>query len=935
MKCVVLGCKRMAGIVNLITSLFRNNFQCLSVFGIVVAAFLIRVAGIGSDLPYFHHSDEITVTAEVYKMLTTGNFEPVHFYYPTLYIYMELIVSIFSYLYAVATGAISYLSELTNGLYPGYSFTMNYPPNYLWMRFLTVTLATFTVYLTYKLAKEAYGDKVGLVAGLFLAFAPGHVGSSNWILVDIPLTFFCIVTVLYSVYVFKWSDWKSYAFAGLFAGLTISTKYCYIIILPLVLGHLLNKSKIGFFNAKFALMIFMVAIGFLVGTPYSLVELGRFLEDVGYQLRGVSVTGYGVVGGATSAIERMTGRLDWLSNYAFGNISTVFAIIGGFIGFKGRFRHHLLLISFPLTYFLYLASSQTGYTRYAIPLIPFLAIFAAVSAVMVGEFFSSKIKALRNHEKKVIMVIVAAAIFFPLKTTITNSWAKIHSVDTRVEATAWLKKNIPAGAKVAFVEELYWFLPDLKGSQFEAIVVQPLTHGLKWYIESGIDYIVTAKRFYGGTERLEDKKGRDLAARYNKIFFTGNVVKEFGSKSTPLPLLRRVVINPGIRILQIPSDFDVLAMKDKLDLDVAGMKRKMETSVIGNKENVASHTAYRDLLVSPRIKFRRGKYIVDITTAGNPKSPNEVKGTLKVALLALAKQGEEDVTLGSFELPAGAAKFTTKEFEINSEDVFQLSFTKETFLTQAESLEFDGVDDSVIIPFKKPLDMPEGTLAFWHAPAVSSSDQTSSVSQINLYTVDGRSIEFADGLLGKEKELYSWFVWSAPGFRLHINLWNRAYKAGEWRHWAGTWKRGGDGSLRMEFYINGEKVGENSVPSDKVSDESPSSIFFKRLEIGKMGKGWHFKGKIAEVRLFNKALQPAQFMQSSLDKNTPFLVGYWKLLGSCDQVVPDLSQNDNNGTLGQDINVGPDDPKCVKMKLPSSEGSAANWLKDVMIRKVR
>ncbi len=369
-------------------------------------------------------------------------------------------------------------------------------------------------------------------------------------------------------------------------------------------------------------------------------------------------------------------------------------------------------------------------------------------------------------------------------------------------------------------------------------------------------------------------------------------------------------------------------------LAVHAMEREVEGPIYMslNKEQPA-YISYRDILISPKMKYPRGKYSVVVTASGKPDSPTEVESIFTICLIKL---GEKNTTIGRFKLPADAKTFTTKEFKIDSKDVFQLYFRKETLFTQNQSLQFDGVDDCIIIPFKRPLDLPEGTLTFWQAPGFSfppDPEQSSLASPISFYTVDGHRFEFSNRLISSEP--YFWFAWgrSDAGF---INI-HSEFEARAWNHWAGAWKRSQDGNLHMEFYLNGKLVGRCTVPTEKVCNDSLSSLFFDRLEGGSMGSYRPFKGAIAEVRLFNKALQPVQFMENPLKEDSSYLVGHWKLLGSCDQTILDLTQNHNDGTLGNNATEGSDDPQCVKMEVPvvvpAVPGSSADWIKDVMIRK--
>jgi 4-amino-4-deoxy-L-arabinose transferase-like glycosyltransferase len=64
-------------------------------------------------------------------------------------------------------------------------------------RLVAVTIGLATVYLVYRLGKLLYGEKAGLLAGLFFALMPYHVIVSRQVLLDGPLVFFTTLTLFF------------------------------------------------------------------------------------------------------------------------------------------------------------------------------------------------------------------------------------------------------------------------------------------------------------------------------------------------------------------------------------------------------------------------------------------------------------------------------------------------------------------------------------------------------------------------------------------------------------------------------------------------------------------------------------------------------------------------------------------------------------------
>ena len=143
---------------------------------IIAAAVFIRFLGINFGLPYEHYYDEPHVMSTALHMMQTGDysgsFYQKFFYYPSLYIYLELSNSIVCYLYAASKGIVSSLSEIKTYFDTGWFWEISHPIFFLWGRALTAFLGAATVFVVYLLGKSLKDDMTALLAALFLTFAP-------------------------------------------------------------------------------------------------------------------------------------------------------------------------------------------------------------------------------------------------------------------------------------------------------------------------------------------------------------------------------------------------------------------------------------------------------------------------------------------------------------------------------------------------------------------------------------------------------------------------------------------------------------------------------------------------------------------------------------------------------------------------------------------
>jgi len=183
-------------------------------------------------------------------------------------------------------------------------------------------------------------------------------------------------------------------------------------------------------------------------------------------------------------------------------------------------------------------------------IIPLLALLSgnAVSSIIdwVNNFSDG-----RKNRMAIILIWIAiplliiAAIFSPIKTSIKTAW-KLHNMEeTRVTASKWLADNIPDGSNVLFMEQLQFFKPDIFGKQYNVTIDKKLDRPIRWYLDESIDYIVTAAKFNEVPLNENSQPGQ---------------VNHFKSKFVDFPLIKNIpgnhmqkylIINPGIKILKV------------------------------------------------------------------------------------------------------------------------------------------------------------------------------------------------------------------------------------------------------------------------------------------------------------------------------------------------------------------------------------------------
>jgi 4-amino-4-deoxy-L-arabinose transferase-like glycosyltransferase len=476
-----------------------------------VLALLPRLAGLTWGLPsaehwYSYHPDERQIVQSVAALdFLNGDFNPNFFNYPSLYIYGV-------HLFYVVAGALGLNQTLTPGA-PTWPIVHDI---ILYGRILTALFGAATAALVFLLGREIGDRKLGAVAALFMAFAPGHVQHSHFATVDVPSTFWIALALYLSARAVRdnAAQPKDFVWAAFAAGLAAATKYnaALVVIAPLF-GIALTPSIAR--PKYFGTALLAVIIGFLIGCPFSVLSFSEFWgDDVAngfyYEFFVHSRQGHGEV-------FLQTGRFGWWYHLGFNlpfalTLPLLLLSVAGLIlttRDTARRKYFVPLLGFTLLYFFALGFSQVRFMRYTLPLIPALAIFTALAV----ERIAAKL-ATPTQSKYFAVAAVPAAIV--LIGAFNVLWPFV-TTDPRDAAVQWLRSRESAGATVGLVNPPWFWTPPLSPQDAPPGSGQTITQSLdgKWQFNvTGFDveklqsaqpkYFVVSELEWVEKERLGD-----------------------------------------------------------------------------------------------------------------------------------------------------------------------------------------------------------------------------------------------------------------------------------------------------------------------------------------------------------------------------------------------------------------------------------------------
>lgn len=428
----------------------RANPITIAVIAIIAAGVLLRGYGMHWDEGLYLHPDErfiAIVSSErvdlpgrdnLSALLDPGNSplnprrdgdngRPLSFAYGTLPIYVQ----------SVASWAVNFVTDNDHQTYQ-HVYKVGRP--------LTVLMDTLTMVFVFLLARRLFGDTAAVVATALYAFSVLAIQLSHFFTVDVWLTSFVTASLFFAIrYVDKPTLGRALTM-GVPVGLAFATKASVpALLLPLLVatGWTVWRSEErqrAFLHVCGAGAVALAA--FTVFEPYAIVRARPFIEDIALQSR--IVRGHNDVPFTRQFVGLTPGlyELKNLARYTLGPAFTLAGLLGVVFATQRAIRMRDIALCIPLAwvvaYVPTIVLTEAKFLRYALPLVPVLAVLAG-GLLTVG---------LARYSRNVSLVAVALVL------GITAIWAigfaSIYAHEhTRIAASKWMHANIPPGSAVS------------------------------------------------------------------------------------------------------------------------------------------------------------------------------------------------------------------------------------------------------------------------------------------------------------------------------------------------------------------------------------------------------------------------------------------------------------------------------------------------------
>lgn len=343
---------------------------------VIVIVFLAIFFGLQGGTP-IEHSDTLVPKAK-YTVRNFGN--PKFFIYPDLMIYLNAFVYI---VYEVVLKVLPQQLSRTLDKWP----YRDIPGHLLTILFSIIgALSVYGICLI--LTKSKLYSSFG---SIFLITSPLWNANSHFITVDIPLSALCALTVLVLVYILenkKEMTVYHMVILGILIGMTASAKYNGAVIASAVAVAVLYRMKPFWLGIKLLIISGICAIAtFLVINPFIVINFRSFVQDFLYVINLVAI---GHPGFTATAFHHHLSKSLYLGWNLGPMLFSVFGIIVVLKSTRLKIHSKLAILVFPVVYLIILLRTKMTFHRYALPMIPFLAIFAAFSIFTIGRYIKNR-----------------------------------------------------------------------------------------------------------------------------------------------------------------------------------------------------------------------------------------------------------------------------------------------------------------------------------------------------------------------------------------------------------------------------------------------------------------------------------------------------------------------------------------------------------------
>jgi hypothetical protein len=432
----------------------------------------------------------------------------------------------------------------------------------LFGRYCVVGVSVLTILLLAEIGRRLFGPMVAAAAALLLAIVPAHLFLAQTVRPDEVATLLTVLMLYLSVRILQsavGADHREFLLAGVLLGAMMALRFPLAVfaIAPVTARWLKVRPATprawmkALLDRRVMTMVGMAPLFYVLFSPHTLMHWQFFVDGMRMQSiyqaivfedaigRGPGVYQYGVL----------------ILREALGTPIYACALAGVVMAAYRRTPALLLLLAAGAPYFILTTFASWVMVRYALPIVPLLALLAAVWLVAAVQW-AGRMK----------LFVIAGAVVAVVWTLLADTaLLRVEAgQNVREQASAWLRDHLASGAGVVSM----WQYDD--DVFFNPAIPPELDHGIL-LLMPGIDleaalapqkvaYLIVNEPIYANMERLGERHPRQQVRALGQLLKSGKFqllqefklpVKIFGIDfSDRFESQDFLPINPGIRVYQ-------------------------------------------------------------------------------------------------------------------------------------------------------------------------------------------------------------------------------------------------------------------------------------------------------------------------------------------------------------------------------------------------
>jgi|GEM_PF-2433646 len=320
------------------------------------------------------------------------------------------------------------------------AFFGNATPFLILARGLTVVVGTANGAAVYFLGRRLYNERVGLLAAFFLAGAFLSVSEAHYARGHTLAAFLVTLAVFFCARILADGRRRDYLLAGVCVGFATAAHFSALVgIAPIVAAYIARARALWRESWRELVIAFDAAgAAFFIGTPYALFNFSNFAGEMKWFVTQELSRTWVSPEGQPIWLFYLTEHL----KNGLGLGLEAAALIGVGYALYRRENSDWVLLAFPILLFFSLARG-VNFARYAVLLIPFLAIAAAHWLDAATRWAESR---LQTRWARVALGVAAIGLMMQPIQNIARYDYWLTQPDTRQIALNWILQNVPDGA---------------------------------------------------------------------------------------------------------------------------------------------------------------------------------------------------------------------------------------------------------------------------------------------------------------------------------------------------------------------------------------------------------------------------------------------------------------------------------------------------------